>query len=337
MPRENIDYTFGDMFLLEKGKNKFLENVNKVIDFKKLEELLKKELPKETELGTSSYSYIILLKILLLETWYNLSDVGIEEQLNDRISFINFLGLSIKSNIPDHSTISRFRAKLLKKNLMEKILREINNQLEEFGLLIKTGVIVDATTVSSSRHPQKTIEVKEIAKDREEPEEEVIKTYSKDTDATWLVKGKKVVYGYKCHVATDKAGYMLGGIVTGANESDTKNLSKVLDKVDLEDEAEVLCDKGYSSKANDELLSEKELKNRIMKKAVKGKKLKESEKNYNKKISKVRYIIEQGFGLLKRWYGFGKMRYLGKAKSELELHLKMITFNVKKGVLKLTS
>lgn len=335
MTREKTNYTFGDMLISKKGKNEFLEKVSILINFKKIEKLLKKAMPRKTKVGTPEYSQILLLKILLLETWYNLSDVGIEEQLNDRLSFIKFLGLSLDSKIPDHSTISRFRTKLLEKNLMEKILKEINNQLESHELLVKQGVIVDATTVSSSRHPRKTLEIEEISEDREEKEEVKI-TYSDDIEAKYLVKGKKIVYGYKCHVATDKSGFMLGGHVTGANESDVSNLSKVLERVDLEEGTEVFCDKGYSSRVNDELLKEKKLKNRIMKKGRRGNPLKGLEKKYNKLLGKTRYVIEQSFGILKKWYGFSRMRYIGREKCELELYLKMLTFNIKKGVLKLT-
>lgn len=62
----------------------------------------------------------------------------------------------------------------------------------------------------------------------------------------------------------------------------------------------------------------------------------DSEKKYNKILGKTRYVIEQSFGILKKWYGFSRMRYIGQEKCELELYLKMLTFNIKKGVLKLT-
>ena len=335
MAREKTTYTFGDMLISKKGKNEFLEKVSILINFKKIEKLLKKVMPRETKVGTPEYSHILLLKILLLETWYNLSDMGVEEQLNDRLSFIKFLELSVDSKIPEHSTISRFRTKLLEKNLMGKILLEVNKQLEAHNLLVKEGIIVDATTVSSNRHPRKMVEIEEMSKDREEKEEVKI-SYSDDEEAKFLVKGNKIVYGYKCHVATDKAGFMLGGFVTGANESDVSNLSGVLERVDLEEGTDIYCDKGYSSKGNDELLKTKKLNNRIMKKGRRGKALKDSEKKYNKILGKTRYVIEQSFGILKKWYGFSRMRYIGQEKCELELYLKMLTFNIKKGVLKLT-
>ena len=119
------------------------------------------------------YSELLLFKILLLQTWFNLSDTKVEEATNDRISFIKFLTLSIESDTPDHSTISRFRNSLIKDNLDKKLFLEVNRQLESKGILVKNGAIVDATIISSGRRFKKIDDL--ATEDRkEEDTQEVI-------------------------------------------------------------------------------------------------------------------------------------------------------------------
>jgi len=127
--------------------------------------------------------------------------------------------------LPDYSTICRFRNELLEKNAYEKLFEEINRQLESKRLLVKSGVIVDATVVSSSRHPRKKEE--NVVIDRKENNhEDEVKTekkvfYSRDHEAKWIKKQDKLIYGYKGHVGIDeKHGFVLGGHMTSANISD---------------------------------------------------------------------------------------------------------------------
>jgi IS5 family transposase len=118
---------------------------------------------------------------------YGLSDPGLEEPLNDRISFIRFSGFSLSSPLPDYSTICRFRNTLLELNPYEKLFEEILRQLETRGLLVKEGAIIDATIVESSRRPRKVMEI--IPEDRKEEETTDVSSiisYSDDTDVTWI-------------------------------------------------------------------------------------------------------------------------------------------------------
>ena len=92
---------------------------------------------------------ILLFKITLLQTWYNLSDYEVEDQVNDRISFSKFLGLSLEDNCPDHSVISRFRTEMTKRKVYDKLLEEINKQLVKHGILVKQGILLDASVVNT--------------------------------------------------------------------------------------------------------------------------------------------------------------------------------------------
>ena len=198
-----------------KHKDCFLDEIDRLIDWKPLEKLLRKKLQRVVNaVGNPAYPPLPMFKILLLQRWYNLSDVAAEESLYDRLSFVRFVGLSLDHDeVPDSSTICRFRQSLLEKNVLKRLLDKLNRQLERRGLLVREGAIVDASVVSSSRRPFKVIDV--LPEDREEDDaeaSEVSVSYSDDADAAWLRKGNRAYYGYKIHAATDsRDGFLLGG------------------------------------------------------------------------------------------------------------------------------
>lgn len=164
-----------DYFIEQRGHaNTFLDRIDSLIDWKRIDkELLKGYRKVAGADGRPAYPALPMFKLLLLQRWYGLSDPGLEEAVNDRISFIRFSGFSVSSPLPDHSTICRFRNALLERNLFEKLFKEINAQLEERGILVResNGAILDATIVESSRRPRKVIEV--MAEDRKEDTEEL--------------------------------------------------------------------------------------------------------------------------------------------------------------------
>ena len=126
---------FADFFIEQRGyADTFLEKVDLLIDWKKIERLLNKKYKKvESADGRPAYPALPMFKLLLLQRWNNLSDPQTEAALKDRISFILFTGFSISSPTPDHSTICRFRDNLLEQNLYEKLMEEINFQIESKG------------------------------------------------------------------------------------------------------------------------------------------------------------------------------------------------------------
>ena len=165
--------SFFDMAAEQRVSNHFLLKIDRLIDWKPLQ----KELSKlyHPSLGRPSYPPLVMFKALLLQQWYNLSDRQLEESIRDRISFLRFLGLSIEGPVPDETTICRFRAKLCEVGLAEKLFRLISDQLEQKGLLLKKGSIIDATLIEAARRPP--------AKG----------SPATDPDAACTVRGKKLV------------------------------------------------------------------------------------------------------------------------------------------------
>ena len=86
--------------------------------------------------GDLPTSPLVLFKMMLLKTWYNLSDMGVEDMVNDTFSANAFCGLRVEDTVPDHSTLSRFRSELSEKRAMNRLLKQLNAQLERHGLCV---------------------------------------------------------------------------------------------------------------------------------------------------------------------------------------------------------
>jgi IS5 family transposase len=305
--------------------------VDKFLNWKPIGKLLNQHLKKPLRsVGNPSYPSLKMFKVLLLQRWYNLSDRETDDSLTDRISFRQFTKFSFEYDTPDSSTICRFRNELIKHKLTEKLLDIINNQLESSKLIVKQGIIVDASIIYSSRRPRKSIDITQTSKNKDADDNPEI-IYSEDIDAKWTVKANKPYYGYKIHMSTDfYHGFVTGGHTTSANRSDTKEIMPVIQESKVKKGTLILADKGYSSLQNRDDITKFGHYPGIMYKAQKNKPLNKLQKNINSKISSIRYIVERTFGTLKRGYGFYRSRYLGIAKTNGQFLLSAIAFNLKK-------
>lgn len=318
---------------VRKIKSQFFNQINALIDWRLISNIINKHYTKgECAVGKPSYHGLLLFKMSLLQTWYGLSDYEIEDRINDSISFSKFCGLTLEQQAPDHSTLSRFRTAMTKANAYEKLLKQFNKQLEKHKILVKTGVIVDASVVDSPLKPKGNIP-HEIPQDREEEKEssqEIIKSYprSVDKDASWLKKGKKLHYGYKKHFVTDTEGLVLGVLTTKASVNEISNLEAVLDTVNLPENIPLKADKGYQSNKNRAILKKRKLKNHILKKAVKTKPLTNWEKKFNKLVGKVRFKVERTFGSIKRWFHSQTARYKGIEKMHTQNLMEAMAYNL---------
>jgi IS5 family transposase len=258
-----------------------------------------------------------------------LSDGELEEALRIRLDFMVMTGLE---EVPDATTVCRFRNKLMELNLFEPIFESINHQLERDGIKVEkaSGAIVDATIITSAARPRKEIEA--IAVDRcEDTTHCAISdvTLSKDLDATWLKKGKKSYFGYKGFVVTDaRDGFMTQVHVTPAHVSEVRTLETLVSSGKMA--GRLYADKGYASAENKALLRQRSLKNGIMEKAQKNHPLRASQKRFNYLISRQRYRVEQCFGTLKRGFNFSRATYMTRPKVLGQMLLKGIAFNLLK-------
>lgn len=313
------------------------DRVNLIVDWQAIQKVISKYYHKGHSVdGRESYNPLILFKMLLLQTWYGLSDESVEENVRDRISFSKFCCIAMDQDVPDSTVLCRFRSALNKHNAFDELLKTINQRMEDAELMVIKGVIIDASVTPTPRKPRGKKEFELVAEDRKEDEQKE-KTATKvvqvikpnvDQEGAWIKKAGKLHYGYKQHTVTNQEGFVLGIHTTAANESDIKNLESALNTVKLKPRTPVYADKGYASADNDNVLKAKKLKNRILYKAVKNKPLTEIKKQINKKISQTRYKVERTFGSINRWFKVTGARYVGKAKMHSQHLIQAICYNL---------
>ena len=315
-----------------KIKRTFFTQINELIDWDGIEKLIDADYSKgKSAVGKPSYSGLLLFRMCLLQSWYGLSDYEVEDRLNDSISFSYFCGMNIDEIAPDHSTLSRFRTALTKTKTFEKLFSIINEQLEAHNIIVKKGIIVDASVIDTPLRPKGKTNHK-VTQDRSEEEIAVKKEYAQsvDKEGTWLKKRGKYHFGFKKHHVTDNEGLVIGVLTTTASKNEIANLEEVLETVniDLPRDIPLKADKGYQSKKNAELLKKRNLKNHILKKAYKNKPLTRWEKKFNKLIGKTRFKVERTFGGIKRWFNGGLARYRGMAKMHTQNLMEAISYNL---------
>lgn len=325
-------------------KNSFLRQINAIIDWNPIEKEISKIYKKGHSVdGRPSYPGILLFKMMLLQQWYNLSDPGVEDMVNENLSAMAFCGLQIEDDVPDHSVLSRFRSELTEKKAFDRMLRKINDQLEKKKIMVKEGsALVDASITDSPRKPKgkTTYEIAVDRKEDERSEDELHKEKDQlklvkqkqpgvDEEGRWLKKGGKLRYGYKKHIATEDEGLVTAVHTTTANEHDSRGLKPLLKKVPKKNlKKGVFADKGYKVPANDEYLEQNKIKNRIQHKAYKNRPLTEWQLKFNKLISKNRYKVERTFGGMTRWFGVGEARYVGLKKTHTQHVMEAIAYNL---------
>jgi len=164
--------TFADLSLFSSvEKNRAIarmELINAIVNWSRIDELIMKDYPvgKSAE-GNAAYPPLTLMKCLLLQQWFKIdSDPELETQINDRISFKKFLGLSFDDPAPDHSTFSRFRGRLPKET-MRLINHDLLCQFASKGLTINEGIAIDARLVQSASHSISTEKLKEERQKRQ--------------------------------------------------------------------------------------------------------------------------------------------------------------------------
>jgi len=279
-----------------------------------------------------------------------------EEALRTRIDFMWFTGFGLASKefvVPDETTICRFRNKLSKAKILDKLLKQINSQLEDNHLKIKSshGAVLDATLVEAAVNSNAKPKV--IAEDRNEDKDDndsgsggqpqltelsanEQSDVEIDKDAKWLKKGKQSIFGYKEFIVTDATdGYIEHAEIMPANVSEVANMQAVLAGADLEDIKVLYTDKGYTSANNSEWLQANGIGDGIMDKAYRNNPLTYKQKKRNKRISKSRYIVERTNATIKNIFKFTKTRYIGLERVKNQALLVAVAHNLLKAANKI--
>ncbi len=314
------------------GPDHHLVKVYHLLDWERFAILLKDVYARGAPVGgVVPYEPLKMFRAMILQAWHNLSDPKMEEALKVRMDFIWFTGFDIADSVPDETSICRFRHRLINKKLDKRLFAELNRQLAAHGLMVEKAkaAIVDASVIESAARPRQTVDpIPEDRKEDETPSPMV--RQSADPDAAWLKKGKKSHFGYKLFAVVDEDGFFRHTDMTPANQSEVSHFRQVVESMPRHQGMRVYSDKGNASAANRQFLKANGLKDGIMHKAARNKPLSERQKKMNRLISEVRYIIEQGFGTLKRSLGFARASYFGLAKVHAQARFKLMCLNLTK-------
>jgi IS5 family transposase len=279
-----------------------LEKLNAGIDFDIFRDLLVSGLSKPTQGkgGRPPYDYVLMFKILILQRYYNLSDDQTEYQINDRMSFMRFLNLTIADDIPDSKTVWLFREQLINLELVEPLFRLFVRELERLHLIVNEGKIVDASFIEVPRQRNSRDENEQI-KAGQTPE--AFKTNAnrlrqKDVDARWTKKNNQTFYGYKVHVNSDsKHKIVVNYVVTTASVHDSQPTDELLDRSPMAGEA-LYADSAYTGDGQEAIIASKGMSNQVCEKGYRNCPLDEAQRANNKTKSKVRARVEHIFGFM---------------------------------------
>ena len=275
----------------------FLEEMEKVVPWSGLEALVRPHYAKAGK-GRQPVGLSIMLRVYFVQQWFNLSDPGVEEALYESAALRRFVGVDLGvAPAPDETTVLRFRHLLEKNDLGGLMLDAVNLHLEAKGIRIQTGTIVDATILHA---PSST---KNASGER-------------DPEMHQTRKGKQWYFGLKAHIGVDaKQGHVHSVATSAASVADCHMLPELLHG----EERKVWGDGGYQGQTE----AIKEVSPKAQDMTCKRTKFKdyvdEVEKKKNRSKSSVRAKVEHPFRILKRSFGFDKVRYRGIAKNHNQL------------------
>jgi IS5 family transposase len=270
-----------------------LVELNEAVDWEQFRELIERarEKPRKSPAGAKGYDSILLFKILILQSLYNLSDEAMEYQILDRYSFSRFLGIREGSKVPDATTIFRFRDELASANVVELLFTQFDQFLRDHGFRAQKGQIVDASIIRVPIQRNSLEENEDIKAGKTISSWSKQKRQQKDTDARWTKKNGKAFFGYKNHVAIDADHKFIRSYeVTDASVHDSQVFTELLDPDNTS--KDVWADSAYRSEESLQELAKQGFQEHLQLKGHRHRKLTDEERQANRIRSKTRSRVE---------------------------------------------
>jgi IS5 family transposase len=293
--------------------------------------VLMPEQARKSAAGRKPIDALVLFRMLVLQSLYNLSDEQIEYQVRDRLSFTRFLGLGFEDRIPDGTTLWLFREKLARAGLIDKLFERFGRHLEAKGYIARGGQMVDATIVPVPRQ-RNSREENDQVKAGVTPEEwkkQPAKNRQKDKDARWTKKHGESFFGYKNHVNADARHKLIRDYeVSDASVHDSRKLDGLLNKGNTS--SEVYGDSAYRSAETERRLKVLGFRSRIHKRGRRNRPLTAAEEAANTAKSKVRARIEHVFGGQENAPGGRLVRTIGIVRAKAKIGLQNLVYNIRR-------
>ena len=306
-----------------------LLKLNQVVDWevfrKPLEKIRNKK--RKSKANAKPYDVILMFKILIIQSLYNLFDDRTEFQILDRISFMRFLNIGLGDKVPDAKTIWLFREQITKVGLIKPLFEQFDAFLRDSGFFAQKGQIIDASIVQAprqrnSREDNKRIKRGEIPEDWNEA-----KRRQKDTDARWTKKNGENHYGYKNHICVDVKHKLVRSFdVTDAAVHDKHVFEQLLDESNTS--RDVYVDSAYHSETSVERLKERGFREHLQRKGYRHRKLTERERKGNRTRARKRCRVEHVFGVQAMMAGGLLLRTIGLIRAKAKIGLLNLAYNV---------
>jgi IS5 family transposase len=309
-----------------------LEWLNSVLNWEIFEPILNRMKPDKSQGvkgGRPPYANLLMFKVLILQMLYNVSDEQVEYQINDRLSWKRFLGLTLSDRAPDRTTIWDFRELLTNSGCYDALFTLFTEAMEKMGVITRRGSIVDATFEDAPRQrntkeQNEKIKAHEIPEEWEENEHQLSQ---KDMEARWAKKGNEVHFGYKNHISCDMDSKMITDWrVTAANVYDGHMIAALIREIDRQ----VWADSAYMSAEIIMALKgiNPGIKLHICEKGQKDHPLTDEQKASNREKSRIRVRIEHIFGHMTYAMGGLTVRCIGIIRAECVIAMRNLAYNL---------
>lgn len=288
-------------------KEQFLEEMETIIPWKGLVEAIEPFYPKPQGAGRRPVGIERMLRIYFLQHWFNLSDPAAEEALYDSRAMRRFAAIDLGNEpVPDETTICKFRHLMERHNLGDQLFHLVNQYLQENGMKVNRGTIVDATIINA-------------------PSSTKNKKKQRDPEMHQTRKGNQWYFGMKAHIGVDSRSKLIHSVVaTAANVHDSQLLGDLLHG----EETTVWGDSAYAGQGDVIAEHAPGARDFTQKKGSRHRPLSDRERARNRHKSKVRAKVEHVFGVMKGRFGFTKVRYRGLAKNAHHLFVSCALVNL---------
>jgi IS5 family transposase len=286
---------------------------------------------RKSNAGRKPFDAVMMFKVLVLQTLYNLADEQVEYQIRDRLSFMRFLGLGLEDVVPDATTVWLFREALAKAGLVKTLFDRFHRHLDAKGYIARGGQIIDATIVNApkQRNSSEENEAIKAGKTPEGWEQKPAKNAQKDKDARWTKKHGKSYYGYKNHIGVDRKHKLIRRFAeTDASVHDSQKLDEILDKSNTG--SEVWADSAYRSAEIEAELKAKGYKSRVHRRSARNRPISQRQQAANTTRSRVRARVEHVFADQQNAMGGKIVRTIGIARARVKIGMMNLVYNMRR-------